>query len=254
MHADYKPALSRLLNLLEERLATFHTLIFSLPLRLENETVAAVNMDVSTQHTFLSRLHQPQACFAIACVTVSLVAITTIWRNGSGSGKEFGVDQRPRPQRRMAADELYERPQPEVISRREPSPSKRPMVIEDSPIANLTALVSSCAKGSQRLREISREYTDITIATLLTELSLTTTALCRLQQPLCRRPDVFEVDQGLTVCFQTAVVGLSASLSILDAELSSTQFEPSPAILREVVQQLRDHRLTLSYLLDNADM
>lgn len=202
-------------------------------------TETNINMETLSQQHFMPRLDHPATTFAIACVTVSLIAIASVWKSYGSPAPERTLEQRPQPpKRRRAVDSMYF----------ESRPSLGPSVRFEQPKPNFAKLVAKCAEVSQRLRAPDADDgARFTIASLLSELSLTMTTLCRIQKAQQADADAMDDSVGL---LEALTAGLAATLSIIESEVATSYAGADGEVLAEVLQQLRDQRPTLSFLLE----
>ena len=198
------------------------------------------DMDSAQQHAFLN----PTTCFTVACVAFSLLALSSVWKNHPAPAASVEREPpRPKPVRRRAVDSLYV--------------SDGPFRHIDGGLENsagtsshlLSGLIGLAASIAQQIRSQEGSTGDrLTVATLLNELANLTTSLCRLQQESVN----FESgrNESLSVCLQTTLLGLRETLLFAQSTISNPSLRDG-STLTTVIQQLRDHRPTLGFLLES---
>lgn len=225
-------------NYIFPRVEIHHPIPSNIPRSLPPFELRDVNMNSAIQPIFIPRLEHPATTFAIACLTISVLALATVWKSHASVPQERTKEQRPRPTLRRAIDDVL------LDSKRLPDP---PVVIEP-PQPSLTKLVSKCAFVSQSLRSLDQEGDlRFTIASLLSELSMTMTTLCRIQH--ATHGDADDQDDSVAL-LETLTAGLEVTLSILATEISSGRDRANNRVFVEILQQLRDQRPTLTFLLE----
>ncbi|KAK4541715.1 hypothetical protein LTR36_007424 [Oleoguttula mirabilis] len=208
-------------------------------------------MAASAPNSFLS----PTTYFSIACVAFSVLAASTVWRNQQASSSEGKatrsqqrVVSRPQPRRRVAVDSLYAEPDDALYATGQSQLPKE--VSTPTPTAVLSKLVQTSAAVAHQLRS-SHHLTAsrITTTSLLGELSLLTTSLCRLQQLAVDHAALLSLEREKSTCFEATTSSLSDILALICTELDSPH--GSSALVQEALQQLRDQRPALEFLLEN---
>lgn len=208
-------------------------------------------MDASTPNSFIS----PTACFTIACVAFSVLAASTVWRNQQSTASDVRatkprqrIASRPQPRRRVAVDSLYAEPDDALSVNgiaQQAHEAQRP-----NPTAVLSELVKTCSSVAQELRSSHHLKTSRIAATsLLGELSLLTTSLCRLQQLGEAYSSALGASTGKLVCFEATTSSLSDILALICTEIESPT--GSSTLLQEALQQLRDQRPSIEFLLES---
>ncbi|RMY84052.1 hypothetical protein D0861_07140 [Hortaea werneckii] len=207
---------------------------------------------MSGQHSFLN----PSTFFSLACVAVSAVAATTIWRNHSRQdaeassflASESGSRQRPQPRRRKAVDSLYESPDDESFA----DPSAHGNGVFTGPkgdekfAGNLTTLVQRCNALSHTIRSL--HFTGslkIVTSSLQAEMSLLSISFSQLQQS-----GLPYLDHSASACLETTTNAILDILSLVQTEIESP-YVGAP-ILQECLQQLRDQRPAVEFLQHSA--
>ena len=193
----------------------------------------------------------PTAYFAVACTAFSLLAVTSAWRNqqaiASENSKREAVKSnvRPRldPRQRVAVDTLYTNASQDVKYLEDRNRDQRPTEI-------LAGLIRTSAQLAQQLRA-AQQLTDsrITVASLLGELSMLTTVLSRLQQILVQLPSALASKDAQAACFVASTSSLIETFSVLQSALGDTR--DTSHTVKDALQQLRDQRPTLTYLIDS---
>ena len=116
----------------------------------------------------------------------------------------------------------------------------------------LSELITLCASLAQQLRSYQRSAESrFTIASLLGEMSLITTSLCRLQQHILSKPLWICQSNATEACFETTISGLRESFLFLQGELMKAEGDRDDAI-HMTLQQLRDQRPSLEFLLEST--
>ena len=215
----------------------------------------------STMDTTKQSLITPTTCFTVACVAFSVLAISSVWKNHQQSTSrskrkshngalEQPLQLRPKAIRRRAVDSLYVPPGELDFSQFETKDESDDK--NEKPAEALSELITLCASLAQQLRSYQpQSKSRFTFASLLGELSLLTTNLCRLQQHLVSNPLWLSQGSGLVACFDTTVFGLRESFLFLQAGLT-TPSAGQEEVIRVVLQQLRDQRPSLGFLLEQA--
>ena len=127
-----------------------------------------------------------------------------------------------------------------------------PILISSDPLATLASLISLCADASKELRSSRKlAYSRLTSASLLGELSLITTSLCRLQQQLATNSIWFTEGSGIAACFEASATALNETLLLLKSELVRQGGGEDDA-WHTIMEQLRDHRPAVDFLLESA--
>ena len=198
------------------------------------------NMDSAQQHSFLN----PTTYFTVTCVAFSLLALSSVWRNHQAPAARVERESpRPKPPRRRAVDSLYvsDGPFRHIDGELENSAGTSSQL--------LSGLIGLVASVAQQIRSSQDGSTDrLTVATLLSELANLTTSLCRLQQESVNFE--FSRNESLSVCLQTTLLGLRETLLFAQTTISNPSLR-SGSTLTTVIQQLRDHRPTLGFLLES---
>lgn len=213
-------------------------------------------MDSTSQHTFLN----PSTCFTAACVAFSLLAISITWRNSQSLPLQSTQECSPQPLpkkrpgavRRKGVDSIYLGPEETAqISQQIDTPTEPKWTCSD-PIASLSRIVALCTDVSRELRP-SRDLTRSRLAnaSLLGELSLVTTSLCRLQREIATNSVWISEGSGIAACFEASATGLNETLLLLKAELTATE-SGDDTTWQAILEQLREHRPALKFLLESA--
>jgi hypothetical protein len=134
--------------------------------------------------------------------------------------------------------------------------------------ASIGSLLSVCLKLSQSLNTLYGKYksASLGISLLSTECSITSTAPLHMQRLLSERPDILSSratpQSELTVCFESAMLGVAATLSVLDNELARLTGKSSLGsfgfklkarylwnedLFREISEQLRDQQASIAF-------
>lgn len=216
-------------------------------------------MDSTSPHSLLN----PTTCFTAACVAFSFLAISITWRNSQSlpttttepearDASETLPKKRPGAVRRKGVDSIYIGAEDVVQMREKLEIQSAPVSKATDPIAALSGLVSLCAEVSKELRNSSKlANSRLTNASLLGELSLVTTSLCRLQQQIATNSVWMAEGSGIAACFEASATGLNETLELLKAELFKSGNGNDEA-WSLVLHQLRGHRPALDFLLESS--
>jgi hypothetical protein len=144
-------------------------------------------------------------------------------------------------------------------------------------ITGVASLVAVCVKISQSLTTLKGKYyfADLSITSLVVECSNTGLGLSQLQSALQSRPDILDTQgysrDDVVNNFNMAIWGVAAVFSLLDAELKrleSGSMETSTWMgfrkksrylwnedrLKELAQQIREQRSSISFLLQMVNL
>lgn len=197
--------------------------------------------------TFLT----PTTCFTIACVAFSLVALSAVWRNSKSTQTTTADDleqvpSRPQPQRRVAADSLYEETRDE-FAEQETARSRVPQTRQQQ----IAALIAMSARVAQLLRTCQPELPQgpLPAIDLLNEISILTALLCRIQQEVLTNPK-FLSQSTLAACYEATASSLQATLLSLEAAVESGVH--SLSIFLSTTKHLKDQRPMLDFILESA--
>ncbi|CZR64822.1 uncharacterized protein PAC_14721 [Phialocephala subalpina] len=130
--------------------------------------------------------------------------------------------------------------------------------------------VTLCAKISQNLNTIKGKYkfAELTIASLFVGCSTTTIALSHLENALRNKPGLIgtpshSIDNMMNI-FELGISGITIIFSLLDEELSMginklkfrkrVKYIWNEALIKELAQQIRDQRSSISFLLSCVQM
>lgn len=175
--------------------------------------------------------------FTLACVAVSVLAVTTIWSNYkvnptvTVSPPADSPPPRPKNRRRKAVDSLYG------------GATNAP------PLTTISRLLCRCADASRALQDVG-DRSPIQV-TLSSELVLLTTSLCRLQQALSLNESVVTANPSISACYLASMSGLGSTMSLLENGVLSEDATPT-STAHELIQQLRNHRPGLDFLMDSV--
>ena len=212
-------------------------------------------MNTTTERSLLT----PATCFTIACVAFSFIAVSAVWRNQTHTSKsnsraiEAVLHERPRlrphPTRRVAVDSLYADSGDALYLNAAQNPGDQTV---SAPVKALSGLIDLSASLAEQLRSNPRaSESRLTNVSLLGELSLITTSLCRLQQQLVSNVPWFTQGSGVAACFSATISGLNETLLLLQSELCGHGRRDEDAI-HLILQQLRDQRPSLQFLLESS--
>lgn len=216
-------------------------------------------MDSSSQHSLLN----PTTCFTVACVAFSLLAISITWKNSQSLPTQLPTEdatqhilpkKRPGAVRRKGVDSIYIGAEDAAQLRKtlDVQPEPEPMTVAMDSVAAISSLISLCAAVSKELRSSEKlAHSRLTSAALLGELSMVTTSLCRLQQQVATNSIWIAEGSGIAACFEASATGLNETLMFLKAELAGSSGSGVGA-WQPIVQQLRDHRPAVEFLLESA--
>ena len=213
-------------------------------------------MDSTGQHSLIN----PTTCFTVACVAFSLLAISVTLRNSQSlpspptrhDTSEVLPKKRPGAVRRKGVDSIYLRGEDAAHLRETLDVPPRTVLNYSDPVASLSNLIALCAAVSKDLRPSRKlAHSRLTNASLLGELSLVTTSLCRLQQQVATNSVWIAEGSGIAACFEASVTGLNETILLLKAELATSGSGDDKA-WHAVVEQLKGHRPALDFLLESA--
>lgn len=213
-------------------------------------------MDSTGQHSFL----HPTTCFTVACVAFSVLACSLVWKNSQSLPLESTPSQshdtlqkkRPGAVRRKGVDSLYLGPEESANLRQNLEVAPEPILASSDPLATLASLIALCAEISKSLRSSQKlAHSRLTNASILGELSLMTTSLCRLQQQLATNAVWFTDGSGIAACFEASATGLNETLLLLRAEVGRPEGSDDEA-WQAGLAQLKDHRPAIEFLLESA--
>lgn len=200
-------------------------------------------MDPAQQHTFLT----PTTCFTVACVAFSILALTSVWNNQktASSKPDRALPKRNRAARRTV-DSVYVSEGPFQSLEDVDAGRSTSQLLSD-----LIELSASIAKDLRLRQDVPGLR--ITNVTLLSELSHLTTNLCRLQQ---RESSNHKSLSGGNDAFEACLESSLASVRevLLFAQIACTTTEPwAVEALESSIQQLRDQRPTLAFLVEKSE-
>lgn len=206
------------------------------------------------QHTFLN----PTTYFTVACVAFSCLAISSVWRNQQPPQPSVIYERnreapyktsppRPRPRRRIAVDSLYANDEQIAAVQDALNPSPGPSSVAET----LSQLIATCTRLSNLLRGARQPGASrLMLTSLLGELSLLTTSICRLQQAASQNEACFTSSSTTGASLHTTVATLSFVLNTLEEELANGC--ATEGAIREMLQQLRDQRPALEFLIESV--
>lgn len=205
------------------------------------------DMDAAPQPTFLT----PTTCFTVACVAFSILALTSVWNSQKNASIK---STRPSPKRkvtqRRTVDSIFVSDGPFRKLDEEYAGGTTSQVLSE-----LIELSASIARDL-RLRQANGETTGDRIAnvTLLSELSHLTTSLCRMQQNLQAANGTAHNGRhdALSACMDTSLAGIREILLFTQIANTSSELRSEDA-LSNAIQQLRDQRPTIAFLLESME-
>jgi ankyrin repeat protein len=220
-------------------------------------------MAIGFSDSLVTKLNQPVTFFTIACISISLVAISTVWRSKHATSSENTPKGFLKKPEINILDEGYSSPGEEVPKR--PRPQQFTSHDNTTVFSRTATLIARCSELLQVVNsaEVIEEEQAIIMSSLSAELPLSISALCQIQQLLGLYYNVLGTQPGLRSCFETVLTGLATVVSSLDGELANlpdcdcsvrkfpahsgdlTQFE-------DLMQALRDHRESLLFVLDSV--
>lgn len=222
-------------------------------------------MAVAPTDSLLTKFNQPITFFTIACLSVSVLALSTAWHN------RRVVPSRPvlRKGERL--------PHPEIVISDEGYSSSGEQATKDSTLEDTglqststlftrtALLLASCTELLQSVNriELTEEHQLVAMSSLSAELPMSIATLCQIQQLLGIYYDTFNDQHGLRSCYETVLSGLALVVSSLDGELAnlsncdcSQKFPRSNSTsyrqFEQLMQQLREHRQSLTFVLESA--
>jgi ankyrin repeat protein len=221
-----------------------------------------------TESPLLTKLNQPITFFALACISISVLALSTAWSNNRKSSSTARPQLKrnepvlSEPEIIIAPDEGYsssgERAPEEVKGQTASIPNHAAL------LARTSSTLASCSALLQKTNSINvtEEEQAIAMSSLSAELPMSIAALCQIQQLLGIYYDVFSNQPGLRSCYETVLTGLAFVVSTLDGELAtlsdcdcSVRKFPSSSSYRqfeELIDQLREHRQSLMFVAESA--
>jgi ankyrin repeat protein len=220
-------------------------------------------MAIGISDSLATKLSQPVTFFTIACISISLVAISTVWRNKQASSHETISKRALTKPEINILDEGYSSPGEEALKR--PRPQHFPSHDNTTVFSRTATLIARCSELLQVVNntEVTQEEQAIIMSSLSAELPLSISALCQIQQLLGLYYNVLGTQSGLRSCFETVLTGLSTVVSSLDGELAnlldcdcSVRKFPAHsgdfAQFEDLMQALRNHRESLLFVLDSV--
>lgn len=193
--------------------------------------------------TFLT----PTTCFTIACVSFTLVALSTIRVNSSATRTKVSQTDLLLPVLQRRTENTESREVTGEAQKRE-----HKTAISNEPRSQILELLLLIAKVTDLLR--SCQHTSelkVLVVSLLNQLSLVTASLCRLQQEVVLNPSFLSNGVGLAACFGSARSALQATLSSVETTIGNDLYELE--VLRDALQQLKDQNPVLEFLLSIKD-
>lgn len=202
-------------------------------------------MSFGMSYSLATKFSQPMTFFAIACISISFVAISTAWRDRKIIQHEaFSKPESTNPKINLSG-EGYSSPGEEV---------PRKSCLQESTLfsrtATLVARFSELFAIVKKVEDARGQAFDI--SPLSAELSLSVSALSEIQQYLWQNPDVLGTQSGLRSCFEMVLVGIASFVSSLEVEMAnlcanSVDF----ARFHRTVRALRKHRESSVFVLDS---
>lgn len=196
----------------------------------------------------VAKFCQPSTCFVIACVSLSLVALSSIWRNW-----KTGITQGELSISKQQTAIIHE---DEGYKSEEETPSA---------LSKVSQLLSDCSRVLRIVNSNDAESEEevIVMSTLSAEIPMSIATLCQIQQLLSVHYDILNSQQGLKTCFETIMTGLAAVISSLDGELAmlgtckcrspKSPVETTSTFRRieQVTEKLREQRQSLLFIADS---
>lgn len=182
----------------------------------------------------------PATCFAVACIAFSVVALSTFWRNNRDDATSST---------RMTAQQQQQQPQAKASTNKCATRIRESYAISEKrqQVGKLASLSSKIAH-LLRARQDTREVRDL-VTSLLGEISVVSTSLCRLQQELFSNAELLSNDPSLAPCFDAAIGSLHATLLALDGIFSVNVLTRES--LSGALKQLRSQHL-LDFVLSSV--
>jgi ankyrin repeat protein len=219
-------------------------------------------MAIGSSH---SLLNQPATVFTIACASITLVALSALWRSRAGAKGTHSLQESAPAFTKPGiniADEGYSSATESPQQQKSSSSSKQE---RNSPsFASISSLIANCSKLLQSVNSfnVAEENEAIVMSSLSAELPMSIAALCQIQQLLGLYYDVLGKQPGLKSCFETVLTGLATVVSTLDGELAtlsdcdySVRKFPSTGAnhrhFEELIQNLQSHRQSLLFCIDS---
>jgi ankyrin repeat protein len=220
-------------------------------------------MALGVSDSIVTKLNQPITFFTIACISISLVAISTVWRNKQVVGHDTDGKRASTNPEINILDEGYSSPGEEAPKR--PRPQQFLSHNSTSVFSRTATLIAQCSELLQIVNstEVTEESQAIIMSSLSAELPLSISALCQIQQVLGLYYNVLGTQPGLRSCFETVLTGLSTVVSSLDGELANlpncdcsmrmlSTNSGDFAQFEDLMRALKDHRESLLFVLDSV--
>lgn len=224
------------------------------PILKEVESINSMAVTPTPETPLVAKFCQPSTVFAIACVSLSLVALSSIWRNR----KSVITERKPT----TSKGELTIIHEDEGYKSEEEAPAKSET---PAPLSRIAQLLSDCSRVLRIVNSNNPETEEeaLVMSTLSAEIPMSIATLCQIQQLLSVHYDILNSQQGLKTCFETIMSGLAVVISSLDGELATLgtckcRSHKSPVEMtstfkriEQVTEKLRDQRQSLLFIADS---
>lgn len=232
----------------------FSVEILGFRLSLENaaETIEQISMDIQQNHSLIVELSKPQVVFSIACLSLTILAVVSVWNSQSSSNGSSAKDKRTlkTPQRDASREQHVEREQ--SLSVEPARPSTDDGLSEQSHVSKISKLTAACAdlSGSLHGASINNHALRQQMPKLLEEISNLIGLLCQIQTILSSDPTCFFAKTGLQAVFDNTSTGLLATCA--ETKVKCTEVADKE-YFETLLSQLRNTRSTLEFLKMNLE-
>jgi ankyrin repeat protein len=158
----------------------------------------------------LVRLSQPATVFTVVGVSLSVIAVVSAWRV---SHYQSVLEKKLE----LVSNAKGKRPSKGSDTATEAS-------LQEEHLFEVATLLTAVVKLNKMRTVVPQS---LTMASLGSELELSITALCQIQQLLSLSYSLLNSQQGMRTCFETILSGLGTVISTLDGELTTLTW-PSP--------------------------
>lgn len=220
------------------------------PILKEEEVSNSMAVTPTPETPLVAKFCQPSIVFAIACVSLSLVALSSIWRN-----RKFVITERTSSRSTAIHEDEGYKSEEEITAKSE----------TPSPLSRSAQLLSDCSRVLRIVNSNDPESEEeaLVMSTLSAEIPMSIATLCQIQQLLSVHYDILNSQEGLKTCFETIMSGIAAVISSLDGELATlgtckcrTHKSPVETTstfkrIEQVSEKLRDQRQSLLFIADS---
>jgi ankyrin repeat protein len=211
------------------------------------EPTQVQQMAIDSESLMLKVTH-PATVFTVACVSLSTLAIVSAWKLATSSGET-------RTRVAHAPNRSLQKPV------KESPKSRAESSLQDVYLAQVSSLLTAAIKVN-RLRSLAPPAPEM--SNLGSELELTISGLCQIQQLLSLYYSILDAQPGIKACFETILGSLATAISALDGELETKAWandhkaagNPFPNLtgMNEIVQmtaQLKNQKESLLFIVDS---